>query len=69
MPYAGSQSRLIAKRAVVQAAQTALAAYIGSGAYNALTTGQQADLQAQNALALGTISAMTAKVQRTTGHS
>lgn len=66
--FAGSVSRLLAKRAVLQSAQTTLAAYIGTGPYNALTTAQKSNLQAQNTAALAKISAMTARVTRKTGH-
>ena len=67
--YAGSQARLLAKRSVLQTQQTALASYIGSAPYNALTIAQQAAIQAQNNRALGTIAKLTQRVQRKTGHS
>jgi hypothetical protein len=67
--YVGSVANLLVKRSALQAQQTALAAYIGTAPYNALSASQKANLQAQNTAAQGTITAMTAKVLRKTGHS
>lgn len=65
----GSVARITVKRNALQAQQTALSAYIGSGPYNALTAAQKANIQAQNTAALGRITQLTGRIQRKTGHS
>ena len=67
--FAGSVSRLLAKRAVIENGQAQLAAFMASAAFAELPAAKQAGYRGQAARAAGLVTAMNSRLRRKTGHA